>query len=70
MNTTTHDSSYTDCYKEEYHLLDMRWLDDKLPENEGFQLRDTMQSLSADFQKVSLVILQALAMALVVSFLY
>ncbi|XP_065223057.1 uncharacterized protein LOC135847454 isoform X2 [Planococcus citri] len=55
---------YTDCYKEEYHLLDMRWLDDKLPENEGFQLRDTMQSLSADFQKVSLVILQALAMAL------
>lgn len=56
--------SYTDCYKEEYHLLDIRWLDEKLPENEGQQLRDTLASLSADFQKVSLVILHALAMAL------
>lgn len=55
---------YTDCYKEEYHTLDIRWLDEKLPENEGQQLRDILASLSEDFQKVSLVILHALAMAL------
>lgn len=54
----------TDCYKEEYHLLDIRWLDDKLTENEGQPLRDTLTSLSTDFQKVSLVMLHALAMAL------
>lgn len=53
-----------DYYKEEYHLLDIRWLDEKLPENEGQQLRDILASLSEDFQKVSLVILHALAMAL------
>lgn len=53
-----------DYYKEEYHLLDIRWLDEKLPENEGQQLRDNLASLSEDFQKVSLVILHALAMAL------
>ena len=56
--------SYMDYYKEEYHLLDIRWLDEKLPENEGQQLRDILASLSEDFQKVSLVILHALAMAL------
>lgn len=55
---------YMDYYKEEYHLLDIRWLDEKLPENEGQQLRDILASLSEDFQKVSLVILHALAMAL------
>ncbi len=53
-----------DYYKEEYHLLDIRWLDEKLPENEGHQLRDILASLSEDFQKVSFVMLHALAMAL------
>jgi len=55
---------FQNWYKEEYHVLDIRWLDEKIPENEGQQLRNTLASLTEDFQRVSTVMLHALAVIL------